>query len=69
MAAEMTIPDYHNQSKLPTGSTISLWDDRATIFNVDNIESTILRPANYKDTAWVDVLDDITTYWFSAVMQ
>ena len=67
MAAELTIPDYHNQKRLPTGSTISLWDNRATIFNVDNLESTILHPANYKDVAWVDALDDITTYWFSAV--
>ena len=67
MEAEMTIPDYHNQSRLPTGSTISLWDNRATIFNVDNIESTILHPANYKDVAWADALDDNTTYWFSAV--
>ena len=46
----MTIPDYHNQSRLPTGVTISLWDDRSTIFNVDNIETTILHPENYKRT-------------------
>ena len=53
MATGMTTPDYHNQNRLPTGSTILLWDHRATIFNVDNIESTILHPANYKiPVAW-----------------
>ena len=29
MAMEMTNPDYHNQRRLPTNSTISLWEDRA----------------------------------------
>ena len=67
MAGEMTIPDYHNQSRLPTGVTISLWDDRSTIFNVDNIETTILHPENYKNLQWADALDDNETYWFSAV--
>ena len=63
----MTIPDYHNQSRLPTGVTISLWDDRSTIFNVDNIETAILHPENYKNLQWADALDDNETYWFSAV--
>ena len=67
MTMEMTIPDYHNQSRLPTGVTISLWDDRSTIYNVDNIETTILRPENYKNLQWAEALDDNETYWFSAV--
>ena len=67
MAGEMTIPDYHNQSKLPTGVTISLWDERSTIFNVDNIETTILHPENYKNLQWAEALEDNETYWFSAV--
>eukprot|EP00913_Durusdinium_trenchii_P014269 g13387.t1 len=66
MAVEMTIPDYHNQSKLPTGVTISLWDDKSTIFNVDKIESRMLHPENYKDMAWAEALDDNMTYWFAA---
>ena len=67
MAVKMTTPDYHNQSRLPTNSTISLWEDRATIYNEDRIESQVLQPANYKDSAWSEVLDNGTTYWFAAV--
>ena len=68
MAVEMmTIPDYRNQRRSPTNSTISLWEDRAIIYNEDKIESKILQPSNYKDSAWVDVLDNVTTYWFAAV--
>ena len=67
MAVEMTIPDYHNQSQLPTGVTISLWDDKSTIFNVDKIESRMLHPENYKDMAWAEALEDNVTYWFAAV--
>ena len=52
---------------MPTNSTISLWEDRAIIYNEDKIESKILQPSNYKDSAWVDVLDNVTTYWFAAV--
>ena len=68
MAGEMTVPDYHNQRRLPNNSTISLWEDRAIIYNEDKIESKILQPSNYKDNAaWADVLDNVTTYWFAAV--
>ena len=38
MAMEMTIPDYHNQRRLPTNSTISLWEDRAVLYNENNME-------------------------------
>ena len=49
MAVEMmTIPDYHNQRRLPTTSTISLWEDRAIIYNEDKIESKILQPAAFE---------------------
>eukprot|EP00439_Symbiodinium_sp_Y106_P086734 s314_g35.t2 len=40
---------------------------RAIIYNEDNIERKIRQPSNYKDSAWVDVLDNVTTYWFAAV--
>ena len=67
MAVKMTIPDYHNQRRLPTNSTISLWEDRAILYNEDKVESQILLPSSYKDGAWSDVLDNITPYWFAAV--
>ena len=67
MAVEMTIPDYHNQSQLPTGVTISLWDDKSTILNVDKIESRMLHPENYKDMAWAEAHEDNMNYWFAAV--
>ena len=38
MAMEMTIPDYHNQRRLPTNSTISLWEDRAVLYNENDME-------------------------------
>ena len=37
---EMTIPDFHNQRRLPTNSTISLWEDRAVLYNEDNMEKS-----------------------------
>ena len=40
MTVEMTIPDYHNQRRLPTNSTISLWEDRAVLYNEDNMEKS-----------------------------
>ena len=38
MTVEMTIPDYHNQRRLLTNSTISLWEDRAVLYNENNME-------------------------------
>ena len=38
MAMEMTIPDFHNQRRLPTNSTTSLWEDRAVLYNESNME-------------------------------
>ena len=67
MAVETTVADYHNQRRIPTNSTVSLWEDRAIIYNEDKIEIKILLPSNYKDSAWSDVLDNITTYWVAAV--
>ena len=67
MAVEMPIPDYHNQRRLPANSTISLWEDRAVLYNEDNVESQVILPPNYKDSPWCDVLDNISTYWFAAV--
>ena len=40
MATEMAIPDYHNQRRLPTNSTISLWEDRAVLYNENNMEKS-----------------------------
>ena len=40
MTVEMTIPDYHNQRRLPTNSTISLWEDGAVPYNEDNMEKS-----------------------------
>ena len=67
MAMEMTIPDYHNQRRLPTNSTISLWENCTILYNEDRVESKIILPSNYKDSAWSEVLDNGTTYWFAAV--
>ena len=36
----MTIPDYQNQRRLPTNSTISLWEDRAVLYNEDIMEKS-----------------------------
>ena len=66
MTMEMTIPDYHNHRPLPTNSTISLWEDRAVLYNEDNVESQVILPPNYKDSPWRDVLDNISTYWFGS---
>ena len=38
MGMEMTIPDYHNQRRLPTNSTISLWEDQVVLYNENNME-------------------------------
>ena len=36
----MTIPDYHNQRRLPTNSTMSLGEDRAVLYNEDDMEKS-----------------------------
>jgi hypothetical protein len=65
--AVMTIPDYANLKKLPTGSTISLWDCRHTIHNEDKVESTILWPKDNENMPVCEILDKDKTYWFCAV--
>ena len=63
----MTIPDYANLKKLPTGSTISLWDCRHILHNEDKVESTILMPKAMESMPWSEVLDNDKTYWFCAM--
>ena len=62
----MEIPDYNGLKKLPSGSTISLFNNRTKIYNVaeDEIQKTILLPKD-NDLTWDNLFDDDKIYWFT----
>lgn len=64
MAVEqMEIPDYNGLKKLPSGSTISLFNNRTKIYNVaeDEIQKTVLLPKD-NDLTWDNLFDDDKIY-------
>lgn len=64
--AEIEVPDYKTLTKLPSGSTISLFNDRTRIYNVnmDEVNQTILLPKDCTQS-WDSLFDNDKTYWFT----
>ena len=64
----MEIPNYQTLKTLPSGSTISLFNDKKKIYNVADgeIQTKILKPQN-TDLTWNDLIEDDKTYWFTMV--
>ena len=65
--AEIRVPDYKNLAKLPSGSTISLWENKSTIHNVETMfPSTMLIPKD-DNLTWETAIDPTKEWWFTAV--
>lgn len=64
----MEIPNYKTLAKLPSGSTISLFNDTKKIYNVaeNEIQTKILMPQNTNLT-WDNLIENDRTYWFTMV--
>ena len=64
----MEIPNYQTLKTLPSGSTISLFNDKKKIYNVADgeIQTKILKPQN-TDLTWNNLIEDDKTYWFTMV--
>lgn len=57
---DIEVPDYNALKKIPSGSTISLFPVNARLYNMDNVETTVLYPDNVDN--WKDAVGD-GNYW------
>ena len=65
--AEIKVPEYKNLTKLPSGSTISLWENKSVIHNVETMfPSTMLMPKD-DNLTWETAIDPTKEWWFTAV--
>ena len=61
---EQEIPDYANLPLLPHGTTMSLWEDKAILYNEpNNVASEVIHPPQYADKAWTS-LNWEDNWWF-----
>lgn len=61
----MEVPNYKTLATLPSGSTISLFNDKK-IYNMaeNEIQTKILMPQN-TDLSWDNLIENDRTYWFT----
>jgi len=66
--AAVEVPDYNALQLLPSGSTISLWNNRTQVYNVpDNeLNQRIVLPDNCQQS-WASLFDNDKMYWFTVM--
>ena len=66
--ANIEVPDYKALQCLPSGSTISLWNNRTKIYNVqeNELNKRIVLPKNCQQS-WTSLFEDDKMFWFTVV--
>lgn len=66
--ANIEVPDYKALPCLPSGSTISLWNNRTKVYNVQDNElnKRVVLPPNCQQS-WASLFQEDKMFWFAAV--
>jgi len=66
--ANIEVPDYSSLACLPSGSTISLWNNRSKVYNVneDELNRRILLPTNCSQS-WTSLFPEDKMFWFTVL--
>ena len=66
--ANIEVPDYKALPCLPSGSTISLWNNRTKIYNVqeNELNKRIVLPKNCQQS-WTSLFEEDKMFWFTVV--
>ena len=68
MMANIEVPEYKSLPCLPWGSTISMWNNRTKVYNVQDNElnKRILLPKNCQQS-WTSLFPEDKMFWFTVV--